>query len=145
MSMCPYNQPQLPFVTIGTGSSGSPGPVAAGGAIESITCQVQGSGPFDVALNVQTSSGSVSVSGTIANTTSPQTVRASFDSMDGTYGESNCTVSFNSGTPEGVFPGKIWGNLLCPTMTPPGQTADGGAGTAVCYGTAEFLFQYCNE
>ena len=152
MSMCNLNEPGAPFVDTGTAAQ----PSQNGGPFQ-VVCSVSQSGSsFQVALSAVTPSGSINISGTMSNDPStPQpNITAAFDSMSNSYsaggtGDQACTVSFVTGAQAtldgysgnkamGVFPGRIWGILTCPNMKQFG-------GTSVCYGSAEFLFQYCDE
>jgi hypothetical protein len=150
INTCPEQAPMTPFITAGGGSATSPNPTATGGVVQSIACVVeQSSGPdsFEVNLSVTTAGGTVTIDGPMnfapgAPTVQPN-IKASFEG-DQSLGETDCTVTF-APKGQGVFSGKIWGMLNCPTMVPDGESVDGGMGTTICAGSAVFLFQFCNE
>jgi len=118
----------------------------------SVTCTVAQNGTsFNVDLNVQMPGPfTLTIRGTLTNdATATQTVTAAFGSQaDGDYA-GTCTVDYTpvnepkalkgSTSLMGVFPGRVWGNLTCPTlMNTIGQTSE-------CLGTAEFKFEDCSE
>lgn len=147
--ICNVGNPGTPFLQLGSqplNASTLPTPIQ-GSSTVLIDCEVSGSGngPFEVALEVQTPEGSVTISSPnlMNDPNTPQTVRVSFDAMDGSYGEKDCTANFSpsqsgGNSQMGAYPGRIFGTISCPDM--PEANA-----TSVCEGDATFLFEYCNE
>lgn len=141
------------WVTAGTDETSVP----TGTMDISVTCTVSPSGGgFSVQGNITVNSSpqqSFTITGTMSNSTAMPSagITATFSRMAGSYTGAGCTVNFNSLPSEplamdcagnncmGVYPGRVWGNLTCPTMD-----AEFG-GTSVCEGTAEFKFEDCSE
>jgi hypothetical protein len=137
-----------PWVNDGTYETSVPTNTAG----TSVTCTVAQNGTsFNVDLNVQVPGPiTLTIRGTLTNdATATQTVTAAFGSQ--AYGDyaGTCTVDYlpvnepkalkGSTSLMGVFPGRVWGNLTCPTlMNTIGQTSE-------CLGTAEFKFEDCSE
>jgi hypothetical protein len=150
--LCPVGS-AMPWVTVGTATTGKPATVQSGLSDVTMTCSVLAFGKgYDLAANVSVAgshggtftmaspagAGAVTVSG-------GQGIQASFDSTaeGATYQSSACVLSFTyMGAPipdsPSVFPGRIWGHLSCPSA----QTA---SSTTTCDAETDFLFEQCEQ
>ncbi len=165
---CPFPSPIPTWLDIGTATGGKPTTVAdqgsTGNGTASITCVVHPSGNgFDIQLEAVlqgANGGNVTITspqGAGAVTTSGSTsVTASFynNVNGGAYVDQHCVLTYKyMGGAVPISPpiaaGRIWGHITCPNaVDTSGQTkqgADGGATTATCPASADFLFEQCGQ
>ncbi|MEO6420726.1 MAG: hypothetical protein ABIP39_15040 [Polyangiaceae bacterium] len=133
-----------PWVVIGDNTHPVSDGDQQGGSGVSVTCSVTPSGDgFTVAASASlTGQGSVVISGHVvgmANVTPQQqtNITAVFSKGDtGSFRDTACTIDFSSNVNMGFAPGRIWGQLTCPTATYDSQGR-------TCLGSAEFRFENC--
>ena len=145
---CNINEPNSPFLTIG--SAGAPVPTGGNymGTPVTVTCTVRSTGTdsFEVSATiVEGQLGQIDLNGTLTSTagTSQPNVVGTFDALNtGNYNEQDCTVALmadGNGKAQ-ISAGRVWGTLTCPTAT------DSGSGTSgTCYATAEFKLENCTQ
>jgi hypothetical protein len=143
---CGINLPaDTPFVTVG--SEGDPVPNNGNymGSAVGVTCQVSSTGT-SYNVNAQVTYGTengFNFSGMLSNTSGTQgPFTAQFTSQQISYNSNACTVTLNpGGTPmnPSITSGRVWGTLNCPALTNPTTSGD------VCAGSAEFIFQNCDD
>jgi len=166
-SLCPLGVGTQVLAIGSMQASTEPMTVPEGQAGLSVDCTVSPSGGgFDIHLSASqpgASGGALIVTGHVDGTTGG-TVNAQFESqMAGkTYSAdtatNNCTLTYTymgQDVPAGqrISAGSIFAHIDCPNAEIQGgsisggqvMTEDGGVANAQCPGTADFLFQNCNE
>lgn len=133
-----------PWVVIGDNTHPVSDGDQQGGSNVNVSCSVTASGDgFNVSANaVLQGQGSVTISGHfvgMANAPPPaqMNITGVFSKGDtGSFRDTACTVDFSSNDKMGFAPGRVWGQITCPTASFESQGR-------TCKGFAEFRFENC--